>query len=77
MVCAYDGTITTGSMIMVLWDDVGRAVQPADILRLSFGYASLNKRHLTLYIGKFGRIEKLGRCVTLMLMVMIQIHHVV
>ncbi|XP_040281491.1 SOSS complex subunit B1 [Bufo bufo] len=50
----------TGSINISVWDDVGKLIQPGDIIRLTKGYASLFKGCLTLYTGRGGDLQKIG-----------------
>ncbi|CAK8685566.1 unnamed protein product [Clavelina lepadiformis] len=55
----------TGSVNLSIWGDYGNHVQPSDILSLSRCYAVLFKNSLTLYVGKFGSLTKIGEfCMT-------------
>uniref|UniRef100_A0A8U8C824 Uncharacterized protein n=1 Tax=Geospiza parvula TaxID=87175 RepID=A0A8U8C824_GEOPR len=42
------------------WGDVGKLIQPGDIIRLTKGYASVFKGCLTLYTGRGGDLQKIG-----------------
>ncbi|XP_078488714.1 SOSS complex subunit B2 [Ciona intestinalis] len=50
----------TGSVNLSIWGDYGNHIQPGDILSLSRCYAVLFKSCLTLYVGKFGSLTKVG-----------------
>ena len=42
----------TGSINVSLWNDLGKAVQSGDIIRMTKGYANIWKGCLTLYMAK-------------------------
>lgn len=50
----------TGCINMSLWDELGEIVQSGDIIRLTKGYSSLYRNHLTLYSGQAGKLQKVG-----------------
>ncbi|XP_033629192.1 SOSS complex subunit B1-A-like [Asterias rubens] len=45
---------------MSVWDELGRIIQPGDMLKLTKGYASLWRGCLTLYSGMGGKLHKIG-----------------
>lgn len=50
----------TGCINMSLWDELGEIVQSGDIIRLTKGYSSMYRNHLTLYSGQAGKLQKVG-----------------
>ncbi|XP_065834801.1 SOSS complex subunit B1-like [Oscarella lobularis] len=50
----------TASVNLSVWDEWGEAIRPGHILKLTNGYASMWKGGLTLYIGRMGRLERIG-----------------
>ncbi|CAG0923688.1 unnamed protein product [Notodromas monacha] len=50
----------TGSANVSVWDEYGRLICPGDILSLQKVYVSVWKSCMTVYVGKFGEIQKLG-----------------
>lgn len=50
----------TGSIHLALFDQVGEAVSPGDILCISGGYASNHHTRLTLNRGRLGHVTKTG-----------------
>ncbi|XP_054754248.1 SOSS complex subunit B1-A-like [Lytechinus pictus] len=50
----------TGSINMSLWDELGEIIQSGDIIRLTKGYSSMYRNHLTLYSGQAGKLQKVG-----------------
>lgn len=50
----------TGSINMCVYDEVGALLQPGDICRLTRCYAMIHKGHLILYIGRTGKLHKIG-----------------
>eukprot|EP00753_Platysulcus_tardus_P009252 PLAT1889.1.p1 GENE.PLAT1889.1~~PLAT1889.1.p1 ORF type:complete len:193 (+),score=56.62 PLAT1889.1:24-602(+) len=50
----------TACVTLSLWDELGEAVSPGDILQLENGYASLFKGALVLYVGTHGRLKCVG-----------------
>ena len=49
----------SGSIYLSLFNEVGEAVKPGDILSLD-GYASLYRGSLSLYVGRGGRVRRSG-----------------
>eukprot|EP00053_Salpingoeca_punica_P019895 m.204240 g.204240 ORF g.204240 m.204240 type:complete len:127 (+) comp17743_c0_seq6:32-412(+) len=50
----------TAAAHLTLFNRIGSAVKPGDILRLVGGYCSLHQHRPTLYVGQRGVIEKIG-----------------
>ncbi|XP_028393272.1 SOSS complex subunit B1-B-like [Dendronephthya gigantea] len=50
----------SGCINLSVWDDYGTLMQSGDIIRLHKGYASIFKGSLTMYMSKYGSIEKIG-----------------
>ena len=50
----------TGSVLLVLWNELVHAFVPSDIVSISSAYTSLNKEQLVLNVGPQGRIERIG-----------------
>jgi len=50
----------SGSINLSVWGDHGNYIQPGDILSLCRCYSVLFKNCLTLYVGKFGSLTKIG-----------------
>lgn len=51
----------TGSIVFNIWGVPGAGIEPADIMVLHDGYAAFFREQLTLYMGKRGRLERVGR----------------
>ena len=51
----------TGCIVFNIWGVQGAAIEPADIFVLHDGYAAFFREQLTLYMGKRGRLERVGR----------------
>jgi hypothetical protein len=54
----------SGSIYLSLFDEVGEAIKPGDILSLD-GYTSLYRGSLSLYVGRGGRIRRTGEIIML------------
>ncbi|KAI2797884.1 SOSS complex subunit B1 [Blomia tropicalis] len=50
----------TGSINLCIWDEAGLAVAPSDILRITRSYVASYKGCPTVYIGRGGRVMKVG-----------------
>ncbi|XP_027201744.2 SOSS complex subunit B2 [Dermatophagoides pteronyssinus] len=55
----------TGCINMCLYDELGATVQPGDICHITRCYATFHKGALTLYMGRHGKLTKIGEfCMT-------------
>ena len=50
----------SGAIVLSLWDDIARTVQPGHILQLKTAYTNLFQNKLRIYVPKFGSVKKIG-----------------
>ena len=50
----------TGMANLTVWNEIGKALQQGDIIRMSKGYTSMFKNSLTIYSTKNGEFVKIG-----------------
>lgn len=51
---------SSACIILSLWNEYGKLLNPGDIIRLTGGYATLFKNSLRLYASKHGKVQRIG-----------------